>query len=81
MAKVIRSRSNVSIDLPDELIAELLQIGKCRNVSVRQQIREAFTHLSRATEKPSSSVFIADERRQNRDAKQSYENFLSRFEY
>ena len=47
MTKSKRKRTPFTIDLPDQLVAELLQVGVCRNVSVRQQIREAFNQISR----------------------------------
>jgi hypothetical protein len=81
MSKVIRNRSEVSMDLPDELISELLKIGKQRNVSVRQQIREAITHLARANKKSSSSSSIADSLQPNAEADQLLENLDLRFKY
>ncbi len=41
-----KRRSKVTVDLPDDLIQELLIIGKQNHISVRQFIRQAFSDLA-----------------------------------
>jgi hypothetical protein len=48
MHKKSHRRSKVSLDITDELITQLLQIGKVRSVSVRQQIRDAIYIIASA---------------------------------
>jgi hypothetical protein len=39
--------SQFTIDLPDDMIQEFLEIGRKRGISVRQQIRFVFRDISR----------------------------------
>jgi metal-responsive CopG/Arc/MetJ family transcriptional regulator len=55
-----KNRSKVTIDLPDELIAELLALAKKQSVSVRQIIREAFGTLSRQERSSVSATMICN---------------------
>ena len=81
MAKGNSRRSQVTVELPDELIDELLEIGKLRNVSVRQQIREVFAQISRMTAKPSPIGSINDRGQSSGGMNHSAESFHSRTEY
>ena len=56
-----KTRSKFSIDLPDKLIGELQMLGKTKQISVRQFIRQALIEISNQskTEKKSNSLYVS----------------------
>ncbi len=62
MKKTKRKMSAVTIELPDDLIAELLDFGKPNNVSVRQQIRNAFRQIALKSGSSRSYVEAGEDR-------------------
>ena len=56
-----KTRSKFSIDLPDKLIRELQMLGKTKQVSVRQFIRQAFIEIAKQSksENESNSVIVS----------------------
>jgi hypothetical protein len=55
-----KNRSKVTIDLPDELIAELFVLAKKQSVSIRQIFREVFGTLSRQERSSVSATMICN---------------------
>ena len=48
MSRQIRKQSKVTFDIPDDIVIELLEWGKVRGISVRQQIRQVFKDIYRS---------------------------------
>ena len=54
-------KTKFSFDFPDELIRELRMLGKTKQISVRQFIRQALIEISNQskTEKKSNSLYVS----------------------